>query len=226
MQNECKQILQERRKGKTPFLYIASRRSGRKRDQEQHDDIMKFMLAQGADINAADTYFGRNALMLALQAGHIKLPYWLMAQGIDIHAEDKNGATAIWHAANNRNLYVLDELIERGANINDTDTAWKFTPLMLAINNYDIDLIIHLLDEGALKTIKDAKGRDAVVFAKEKRDGFVGYHTSRGFVKKYDRIIKILTGGISAEEFAKAEQELERRIEEKEEMIDWGAFDW
>ncbi len=71
-------------------------------------------------------------------------------KGADINDKrsDEWGYSAITHATMIRNLDIVNYLIENGADI-DMQADTYGTPLMIAINNNDYDMVINLVEQGA-----------------------------------------------------------------------------
>ena len=72
-------------RGWTPLIYAAT---------GGHDDIVKFLLDHGADINAASPN-GTTALMMAIHEHQPDTARLLIARGADIQHRNENGATAL-----------------------------------------------------------------------------------------------------------------------------------
>lgn len=95
-------------------------------------DLVKFLVAQGADITKTDRA-GRNAIMYMglCQSYSSRTVEYLLNNGIDINAQDKDGKTALMffsegHMWGNRgNLQAVKYLIKRGADSSMTSNAGK-----------------------------------------------------------------------------------------------------
>lgn len=102
------------------------------------------LMAKNIEINGTDSQ-GKTLLMYAAQGGDIEIVNEIANKGADIHIKDKNGRSALmW--ANNED--VIQELIKRGATINDSDND-GFTPLILAIENERNSAALQLIKQGA-----------------------------------------------------------------------------
>ncbi len=64
-----------------------------------HIDVLKMLLAHGADVNMQDAY-GRTALMEAADLDWLEIVLFLLENGADINLSEKNGATAVSLALN------------------------------------------------------------------------------------------------------------------------------
>lgn len=57
----------------------------------------------------------------------------ILQSGVDIHAADKNGVTALHHAVRFRSLAAVETLIEHGASVNQACRRNGSTPLHRAV---------------------------------------------------------------------------------------------
>ncbi|MDR1385882.1 MAG: ankyrin repeat domain-containing protein [Planctomycetaceae bacterium] len=111
---------------------------------------VKYMVEQGADINAADL-LGTPPLCYAAQKNsNVDVLKFLIEKGADINATDEFGMTPLYAAAAfNSNVGVLKFLIEKGADINATDKL-GMTPLDAAKS------------EEVKKILRDAGGKSGM----------------------------------------------------------------
>jgi ankyrin repeat protein len=58
------------------------------------DDLLKLLLAKGADVNATDNH-GNTALMLAASGGAFQVIQTLIGGGANVNAKNKDGWTAL-----------------------------------------------------------------------------------------------------------------------------------
>jgi uncharacterized protein len=90
--------------------------------------------------------------------------------GVDIHATDKNGVTALHHAVRFRSPVAVQTLLEHGANVNQTCRKTGSTPLHRAVTNTGAPgtagkseaaakIIELLLSAGASISIRNKSGR-------------------------------------------------------------------
>lgn len=95
------------------------------------------------------------AILAAIRDGDKAAVHALLAQGANVNAPDKAGATPLFHAALNADISMMQLLLSNGANVN-AETTTKTTPLIWGL--HDPDKVKLLLDQGA-------KVSDEVIFA-------------------------------------------------------------
>jgi ankyrin repeat protein len=89
-----------------------------------HADMLKLLIDNGADVNAKDKD-GRTALLTAATWNYINIAKMLIDNGANINAKDKDGKTALMLAAIINNKDMVKMLIDRGADINaKSNTDW------------------------------------------------------------------------------------------------------
>lgn len=102
----------------------------------------------------------------------------LLQTGVDIHATDKNGVTALHHAVRFRSPTAVQTLIERGANVNQACRRSGSTPLHRAVTttgapgtaNKQVEarqIVALLLAAGADPKIQNRQGRIPGDYAKD-----------------------------------------------------------
>jgi ankyrin repeat protein len=104
---------------------------------ERYDDAVKtieLLLANGADPNTKDNYFGEPILVRAASHSYKDIIEILLTYGTDVNAEGKNGATALHVAAFRGDMEIGKLLIHHGADVN-AKTDQDLTPLYCAEYN-------------------------------------------------------------------------------------------
>lgn len=92
--------------GWTPLIYAAT---------GGHDDVARYLLDAGADVNAASPN-GTTALMMAVRGGHAAVVELLLARGADVAHRNDAGATALAWARRGRLDAIESALRRSGAN--------------------------------------------------------------------------------------------------------------
>src|SRR5205085_4730043 len=81
-----------------------------------HTDIVKFLLAQGADVQQAATNAQRvNALHAASANRHLEISRMLIERGIDVNSKQEGGFSPLQEAAQNGQLELVELLLQHGA---------------------------------------------------------------------------------------------------------------
>ena len=103
-------------------------------------DVSRFLLDNGADINATSQLFGqgnedRTALQFAAESGHKTMVELLLDRGAAVDARDKFGRTALHFAVSKGYLSVAKSLIAKDADVNARNTQSGWTPLHTAADS-------------------------------------------------------------------------------------------
>ena len=70
-------------------------------------------------------------LTKAIEDGQLEIVKYLVENGVDINAKDKDGKTTLMKTVENRNLEIVKYLVDNGANVNAKNKNGN-TPLILA----------------------------------------------------------------------------------------------
>lgn len=120
-------------------------------------------LAAGADPNAR--LGGDPALCAAIMEGHGKLAVALLRAGADANATREIGQqSALWWAAGNGDLEVVDALLAKGATVDARD-QWGANPLQQAASSGHVEVLRLLLRRGADLHTPYHDGRSVLNFA-------------------------------------------------------------
>jgi hypothetical protein len=123
-----------------------------------------------ADVNK-HTHVGNSYLMKALSLGHSDIIKKLLANGFDTTIGGQGGNAFVRYATTNNDIPLLTILLShQNIHINAADEKGN-TPLMevAGISDNNINMIHFLLDNGANKTLKNAKGKTAYQQAQERK---------------------------------------------------------
>ena len=128
-------------------------------------DLVELLLEKGADINARDRINGLSldrgstALILAAWGDHLDTVKALFAhaQRADVNLRDKDGCTALWQAALNENLEMVQFLQGKGSKINLADNGGK-SILTTTFLHKNFDVLDFLVAQGADINLVDRIG--------------------------------------------------------------------
>jgi len=88
-------------------------------------------------------------LLAATRKSDIEKVKTLLAQGADVNAKSRYGATPLFFACDRSNTEMVKLLLEKGADPNVQDTFYKATPLGWALGKNNPDIIRMLIEKGA-----------------------------------------------------------------------------
>ena len=117
--------------------------------------ILSSLLESGADINAVSEGL-YTPLMMAVRYRRIDAVKFLMDQGADANLQDKKGYTALHYVAMYYRSFDAIHLCcfnnRSDFNIKDAD---NLTPLMIAVNRLNLNIVNYLLQNGAYLDLED-----------------------------------------------------------------------
>ena len=125
--------------------------------EEGHVDAMRWLQAQGADVNARTDDYGFTPMHDAAFNGHVDAMRWLQAQGADVNTRDDDGATPMHVAALNGHVDAMRWLQAQGADVNARDNSGE-TPMHYAAYNGHVDAMRWLQAQGADVNSRDDYG--------------------------------------------------------------------
>ena len=128
---------------------------------------VKKYIKDGADLEETNEG-GESVLACALRARcDFDLLMLLIESGADIFDFDDEGVSILDMAITYDNLEIVNYLIEKGMDINQTNRRSGFTSLMAAACYGRVKIVKILIEKGANQTAKDSKGFTAVDFARK-----------------------------------------------------------
>ena len=138
--------------GKTP-LHVAA--------YGGHDQIVEFLIAEGADVNAT-TASGSTPLHGAAYGGHARCAQMLIEAGAEVSAANNSGYTPLHSAAAGGSVETVKLLVDQGVDINSQKHGGATALIHAALGNHH-DLARWLIEQGADMEIKDGWGRTALL---------------------------------------------------------------
>ncbi|MBN2081963.1 ankyrin repeat domain-containing protein [bacterium] len=124
------------------------------------DDLVAYLLSQGADANRRIASSGASLLHLACISGNIKIVDLLLDQGLSINAtDDLRHSTPLVAAIENLDAdpAFIKALLERGADVNAAETDFGYSPLLLAarLGHFEICQLLIAHDADLAYTTQD-----------------------------------------------------------------------
>lgn len=121
--------------------------------REDHPEVAKILLDNGADVNATGEergeWSGATALTIAAEKGHTDIVKVLLARGANVNAQNNHGSnTALMYAAEFDYPDVVKVLLASGANVTPKDKDGE-TALMTAKRRGRTEIMQLLKDAGA-----------------------------------------------------------------------------
>ena len=112
---------------------------------------------------------GQTPLMIASERGYLDIVKYLIEKGANTEAKTKiDGKTAL-HWAPKENLLEFGKYLVEHCNVNiDSQSNVGFTPLMIASEKGNLNVVKCLCEKGANTEAKDEKGRTALYLASRK----------------------------------------------------------
>jgi ankyrin repeat protein len=116
--------------------------------------------------NEEDTAGGEPLLITAAKHNSCNAAAILLSENICVYHgyRNKNGLTALHHAAMISDKYLINLLLSKGANVNDQDVSWR-TPVHYAVERGDTSILQEILWFSPSLAIKDIRGMNAVPMA-------------------------------------------------------------
>lgn len=194
-------------------------------------NAIKMLLDHGANVNATEPLKGTTALMWAVEQEHPAAVQALITGGADVNAKSKTivaaarrgpftddgefggpagtmgGLTPLVYAARQGDLASARNLVDAGADVNQT-TADGWTAMLVATHNKYNVLASYLLDKGADPNIANSKGWTPLYIATDNRNLEFGTMPVRNAdMDHLDWIKKLLDAGANPNARAGADTE-------------------
>ncbi|ORX49345.1 ankyrin [Piromyces finnis] len=142
----------------TPLMVCCSNRA---------HDIVKLLLEHHADVNVQDTINGDTALTVANKYDYeADITSLLVKQGhADVNIANWEGETPLIRCCYANNIKCVKLLVENGANVNVQEKKFGYSPLMIAIENFNYNLANFLCENQANLELVNHKGDTALLLA-------------------------------------------------------------
>jgi len=135
-----------------------------------HKDIVAYLLANNADVDATTTIKGNTALIEASRCGYLEIVELLIRHECDINKANKFGWTALICAAMHFHEEVVSALLRNHADANAVTNA-GCSALLVAAEKGSVDIVAALLQSGAIVNHAAENGENALILAsKNKHD--------------------------------------------------------
>jgi ankyrin repeat protein len=133
---------------------------------EGHEDIVKFLLVSGADINAKNID-DETALVKAADKGNTKIVEILINNKANVNINIKNGKTALCKAIKKGHLEIVKLLLNAGADVNAKSEYGK-TALIESVLYNRVEIVKLLLNAGADADIENSNNQTGLIIAAQK----------------------------------------------------------
>ncbi|KAK0737454.1 hypothetical protein B0T21DRAFT_410905 [Apiosordaria backusii] len=108
--------------------------------------VFEVLLARGADMEARDEATGRTALLWAVEFGREEMARRLVEANANLEATDKAGATSLLIAVEKGFCRIAKMLLHKGADVERCLDGDDRTPLIIAAERFDEEMMEVLLD--------------------------------------------------------------------------------
>jgi len=133
---------------------------------ERRVEVVKRLLAHGADVRAKDPQKGQTPLHLAAFRGRLKTARILIAAGADVNAKDSEGRTPLALAQQKSRTEVVELLRQHGAKESVvTDDIKPAKSFHEAAREGDLEQVKKLISAGADIDVRDKDGATPLQFA-------------------------------------------------------------
>lgn len=146
-----------------------------------HFDLVKFLVNQGADIEAKDQQ-GRTSLLFAIkntfenvvavlkpgednEKKFLAMADFFISHGADINCQDINGGSPLLYVTHSGSFAAMKYLIEKGADVNRENNK-GMTPIIIAVKDNKLEKVQLLINSGTLDlNKKESLGRPPLWFS-------------------------------------------------------------
>ena len=125
-----------------------------------YTEIVRLLVAAGANVNKKSETHGYTALMRAAEEGHADTVKLLLEAGADVNDKDNNGKAALIKAARNHHVEIVKLLLEKGSKVEVmtvADIPYEEIQELLLANVQNIN-------------VKNKQGNDALILATKRNN--------------------------------------------------------
>lgn len=155
-------------------------------------EIIDMLVKAGADVNARNKY-DETVLHKACEYEDVELIMYLLGKEADVNVVDDQGKTPLLVALygyipdEEERLDIVRKFIEKGANVNVKDTIDKNTPLHLACDKGDNEIVKILVENKADIKVKNGNGETPYDVAKIRGYKNIASFLSKNMKNKFNR---------------------------------------
>jgi len=143
------------RYGRTPLILAAA---------NGHFSIVNLLVSRGASVNQLDNT-GHTALHWAAMRGRNDVASVLLRAGAEINPKNNDGVTPLLYAVGTGNRIMTDLLLDYDADHETETKKNNMTPLLLAIEHADIEILNRLVESGVNINRRNKDGQSSLMAA-------------------------------------------------------------
>ncbi|XP_064599601.1 ankyrin repeat domain-containing protein 50-like [Liolophura sinensis] len=125
--------------------------------------LLRFL--HGGFVTYTAFFLHSTPLMMAAHQGHVPVLKLLIRKGAKVDQRDRMGCSAFSLAVSSQRMDACRLLLKHGADINNVDHKYNFTPIILACRKNDTELAKWLIKKGANVRLTDVYGRNSLHYA-------------------------------------------------------------
>jgi len=138
--------------------------------QKGKRDIIEWILSNNkVDINSQNTIGNTPLIEAILKNDDVSVSNILKEKSLMVNKQDNNGYTALIHAVNTGNIYIVKTLLQHNAKMEVEDNNGN-RALTIAVWQSKRELVSLLIDNGAKTDIKNKSGKTLLDLAKQKKN--------------------------------------------------------
>ncbi|KAJ9597346.1 hypothetical protein L9F63_011786 [Diploptera punctata] len=112
----------------------------------------------------------QNVMMTALKEGYVNLVKFILKCGMSVRHELPGWRTMLHAAVEYGHLELVQLLVDKGADVNNTSNVYNATPLMLAAEHGYMKGAKLLVEHGASVNVRESRGLTALFFAAQNQN--------------------------------------------------------